>query len=167
MAILDTSREDFATFLDLLYGRDLNMEVLSMTRLLALSGLEDRFLTHQRRAHKAVAVRRVTAEDVREVMDLDASDAFAEVVGAAMRKELKKAKMNRIELWKKRKSLVKLIKMFRGMDHEGHEAGRDRVLKIYNDPKLELELKMLQSHQIMQVGEPTTLSFLKLSKMLI
>ena len=100
VAILDTSREDFATFLDLLYGRDVNMEVLSMTRLLALSGLEDRFLTHQRRAHKAVAVRRVTAEDVREVMDLDASDAFTEAVGAAMRRDLEKAKVNRISCGK-------------------------------------------------------------------
>ena len=84
VAILDSSREDFATFLDLLYGKDVDMELLSMTRLLALSGLEDRFLTHQRRAHKAVAARKITAE---EGVGGEGSGGLAEGEGAGVRQD--------------------------------------------------------------------------------
>jgi len=145
VAILNTSREDFTTFLDLLYGKDVNVELLSMTRLLALSGLEDRFLTHQRRALRVVAVRRVTAEDTREVMDLDTSDAFAEAVGAAMRRDLEKAKDNRISC----ERTVELIKVTRYLDYSG--VGMGSLLKKRNERKLELMEQMEQSQQMMQV----------------
>ena len=113
MAILDSSREDFATFLDLLYGRDVSMELLSMTRLLALSGLEDRFLTHQRRAHMAVAARKITPEDVKEVMDLVTTDHFSKAAETAMKRGLKKQRMKRIKsakLWNNHMSTMKMIR---------------------------------------------------------
>ena len=113
VAILDSSREDFATFLDLLYGRDVSMELLSMTRLLALSGLEDRFLTHQRRAHMAVAARKITPEDVKEVMDLVTTDHFSKAAETAMKRGLKKQRMKRIKsakLWNNHMSTMKMIR---------------------------------------------------------
>ena len=85
MAIVDTTRAAFAEFLDLLYGRDTFLEQLALPRLLALSELEDRFLTHQRRVLDVVAERTWTPEDAMEVLDLEVSEEFAEAVGEATR----------------------------------------------------------------------------------
>jgi len=98
VAIVDTSRAAFAMFLDLLYGRDVSLEELDLPRLLALSRLEDKYITNQRRVLQVVAERSWTPEDAMEVLDLDVSDEFAEAVGEAMEGTLKKQREERVQL---------------------------------------------------------------------
>ena len=98
VAIVDTSRAAFAMFLDLLYGRDVSLEELDLPRLLALSRLEDKYITNQRRVLQVVAERSWTPEDAMEVLDLDVSEEFAEAVGEAMEGTLKKQREERVQL---------------------------------------------------------------------
>jgi len=98
VAIVDTSRAAFAMFLDLLYGRDVSLEELDLPRLLALSRLEDKYITNQRRVLQVVAERSWTPEDAMEVLDLDVSEEFAEAVGEAMEGTLKKQREKRVQL---------------------------------------------------------------------
>jgi len=98
VAIVDTSRAAFAMFLDLLYGRDVSLEELDLPRLLALSRLEDKYITNQRRVLQVVAERSWTPEDAIEVLDLDVSEEFAEAVGEAMEGTLKKQREERVQL---------------------------------------------------------------------
>jgi len=99
VAILGSSRAAFATFLDLLYDREVPKEQLAMTRLLALAGLEDRFLVHKRRVLGLVAERRVTAGDILEVLGLDPSKEFSEAVARGVRRGLeeRRARLGKLE----------------------------------------------------------------------
>jgi len=98
VAILGTSRAAFATFLDLLYGREVPKEQLAMTRLLALAGLEDRFLVHKRRVLGVVAERRLTAGDILEVVGLRPSKEFSEAMARVVWRGLEEQKARRVEL---------------------------------------------------------------------
>ena len=98
VAIVDTSRAAFAMFMDLLYGRHVPLDQLALTRLLALSELEDRYLVHQRRVLEAVAERPWTPEDAVEVLHLAASEEFAAAVGEAMEGALRERREERVAL---------------------------------------------------------------------
>ena len=69
-----------------------------MTRLLALAGLEDRFLVHKRRVLGLVAERRVTASDILEVLGLRPSKEFSEAVARGVRRVLEEQRVRRGEL---------------------------------------------------------------------
>ena len=67
-----------------------------MTRLLALAGLEDRFLVHKSRVLGLVTARRVTA--ILEVLGLDSSKEFSEAVARGVRRVLEEQRVRRGEL---------------------------------------------------------------------
>ena len=115
VSVLDFTREAFAIFIDILYGKidRYRLDDLGITKLYEVNRLEDMYQVHRREVLEALAKRRVTTADVMEMKHLDVSGSFvsyaeALLVGMDRILEETRARRTRVEASYKKWSVAKI-----------------------------------------------------------